>query len=104
MRYWFDLLTPKQVLFFRPVIERLRTDGHAVLTTSRRYREVEQLASMLGLELSFVGSRGGKDPLEQLKLSLERMGGSSPPSSSSPRKPPSPSRPRTAPGSPSGSE
>ena len=73
MRYWFDLVTPKQLLFFRPVIEGLRKDGHQVLTTSRRYREVEQLASMLGLRLSFVGSRGGKDPREQFKHSLERM-------------------------------
>ena len=45
-----------------------------MLATSRRYREVEQLASLLGLELSFVGARGGKDPVGQLKLSLERMG------------------------------
>jgi predicted glycosyltransferase len=73
MRLWFDIITPKQLLFFRPVIESLRKDGHKVLATSRRYREVEHLASMLGLELSFAGSRGGKDPREQLKLSLERM-------------------------------
>ena len=67
------IVTPKQVLFFRPVIDGLRKDGHEVLATSRRYREVEQLASMLGLELSFVGSRGGKDPLGQFQHSLERM-------------------------------
>jgi len=73
MRYWFDLLTPKQILFFRPVIEGLGKEGHEVLATSRRYREVEQLASMLGLELSFAGERGGKDPLGQLRLSFQRM-------------------------------
>ena len=72
-KIWFDLITPKQILFFRPVIEGLRKDGHEVLATSRRYREVEQLASMLGLGLSFAGSRGGKDPLEQFQKSLERM-------------------------------
>jgi len=74
MRFWFDLITPKQLLFFRPVIEGLRKEGHEVLATSRRYREVEQLASMLGLELTFAGARGGKDPLGQFQLSLERMG------------------------------
>jgi predicted glycosyltransferase len=73
MRYWFDLLTPKQVLFFRPSIGLLRADGHEVLATSRRYREVEQLAQRLGLKLTFAGARGGKEPLEQLKNSLERM-------------------------------
>ncbi len=44
-----------------------------MLATSRRYREVEQLASMHSLDLVFVGRRGGKDPQEQFKLSLERM-------------------------------
>jgi uncharacterized protein len=73
MRYWFDLITPKQLLFFRPVVDGLRGEGHEVLATSRRYREVEQLASMMGLELTFAGSRGGKDPLEQFRRSLERM-------------------------------
>jgi uncharacterized protein len=74
LRVWIDIVTPKQALFFRPVIDILRKDGHEVLATSRRYREVEQLASMLKLQLSFVGSRGGKDPREQLERSLERMG------------------------------
>ncbi len=73
MKIWFDLLTPKQLLFFRPVIDSLRKDRHVVLATSRRYREVEQLARKLGLELTFAGSRGGRDPLEQFQRSLERM-------------------------------
>jgi uncharacterized protein len=73
LRYWLDLLTPKQVLFFRPVAETLRAKGHEVLLTSRRYREVEQLAALLGVDLKYVGARGGKDPVDQLRASLERM-------------------------------
>jgi uncharacterized protein len=73
MRVWFDIVTPKQLLFFRPVVEGLRAGGHEVLATSRKYREVERLASMLGLGLLFVGSRGGKEPREQFELSLQRM-------------------------------
>jgi predicted glycosyltransferase len=73
LRIWLDILTPKQALFFRPVIDILRKDGHEVLLTSRRYREVEQLATLLGLDLTFVGARGGKDPLGQFQQSLERM-------------------------------
>jgi uncharacterized protein len=68
-----DLLTPKQLLFFRPVIGELRARGHDVLATSRRYREVEQLSSLLGMDLQFVGARGGKEPVDQLRASLERM-------------------------------
>src|ERR1700758_4062396 len=73
MRIWFDIITPKQVLFFRPVIEMLQNEGHEVLATSRRYREVEELASKAGLRLTFVGARGGKDLVEQFKFSLERI-------------------------------
>ncbi len=73
MRFWLDLLTPKQLLFFRPVIGELEAGGHRVLATSRRYREVEQLASLLGMRIEFVGARGGRDPANQLRASLERM-------------------------------
>ncbi len=73
MRYWVDLLTPKQVLFFQPVVGELRLQGHEVLMTSRHYREVEQLASLLGVDLTYVGARGGKDAVDQLRASLERM-------------------------------
>jgi hypothetical protein len=73
LRYWLDLLTPKQVLFFKPVVEELRKNGHEVLITSRHYREVEQLATLLGLELTYVGARGGKETFDQLRASLERM-------------------------------
>lgn len=73
MRLWFDVLTPKQVLFFRPAIGLLRERGHEVLATSRGYREVEQLATRAGLGLEFVGVRGGKDAVGQLERSLERM-------------------------------
>lgn len=73
MRFWLDLLTPKQLLFFRPVIGELQAGGHRVLATSRRNREVEQLASLLGMSLEFVGAWGGRDPRDQLRASLERM-------------------------------
>jgi len=73
MRAWIDILTPKQILFFKPVIEELQSHGFEVLATSRRYREVEPLARMYGLNLAFVGERGGKDPADQLVAATERQ-------------------------------
>ncbi|MDA4121578.1 MAG: DUF354 domain-containing protein [Thaumarchaeota archaeon] len=73
MRLWVDLLTPKQILFFGPLITEMQVKGHDVFATSRSYREVEQLAKMRRLEVEFVGARGGKEPLDQLGASLERM-------------------------------
>jgi hypothetical protein len=74
MRVWMDILTPKQLLFFNPVMEELRSKGFEVLATSRHYREVEELARLKGVQLDFVGARGGgKDLQDQLKASLDRM-------------------------------
>jgi len=72
MRVWLDILTPKQVRFFKPVAEMLEGGGHEVLATSRHFREVEELAALEGFDLSFVGARGGKSLREQLDMSLKR--------------------------------
>lgn len=73
LRAWFDLLTPKQVLFFRPVIDSLRSSGAEVLTTSRRYREVEPLADRAGLRLDYVGARGSRGQEDQLLAATNRQ-------------------------------
>lgn len=73
MRVWLDLLTPKQVLFFKPLVEELRSSGTEVFATSRRYREVGPLAERAGLKLRYVGDRGLKGPEEQLLAATRRQ-------------------------------
>ena len=73
MKIWADILTPKQVLFFGPIIEELTSCGAEVLATSRRYREVGPLAERAGLELTYVGDRGSKGPEEQLLAATRRQ-------------------------------
>ncbi len=73
MRAWFDLLTPKQVLFFGPVIKEVESHGAEVLATSRRYREVGPLAARAGLDLKYVGDRGTKGQEEQLLAATRRQ-------------------------------
>ena len=73
MRAWFDLLTPKQILFFHPVIRDLNSSGAEVLVTSRRYREVGPLAERAGLDLTYVGERGIKGQEEQLLAATRRQ-------------------------------
>ena len=68
-------MTPKQILFFKPVVDLLKRKDCEVLATSRHYREVEPLAKMQGLNLTYVGERGGKERDLQLKASLERQQG-----------------------------
>jgi len=72
-KVWVDVLTPKQIMFFKPVVDLLKKKDCEVLATSRHYREVEPLAKMHGFELTFIGERGGKERGSQLKASLERQ-------------------------------
>ena len=73
MRVWFDVLTPKQVLFFGPIIRSLRDSGAEILATSRRYREVGPLAERSGLKLEYVGNRGRKGEEDQLVAATRRQ-------------------------------
>ncbi len=72
-RVWVDVLTPKQVLFFNPLVAELRERGCEVLVTSREYREVRPMAEMVGLEMRYVGERGAQGRLEQLTAATRRQ-------------------------------
>ena len=73
MRIWVDILTPKQVLFFKPIIENLEASGAEVMATSRMYREVGPLAERAGLKLTFVGDRGSRGHEDQLLAATRRQ-------------------------------
>ncbi len=72
MKYWFDVLTPKQVNFFKPLVEELKARKHEILCTSRFYREVEGVAALKGLELIKVGEHGGHSLYGKVTASAER--------------------------------
>jgi len=72
-RVWIDVLTPKQVLFFAPLVEKLESMGCEVLATSRKYREIGPIAKIQGLDLVFVGERGGSNKAEQLLAATKRQ-------------------------------
>ncbi|MEM2140112.1 DUF354 domain-containing protein [Nitrososphaera sp.] len=72
MKIWFDVLTPKQVMFFSPAVSLLREKGHQVLCTSRQYREAVELARLKGFAMEIVGRHGGADRYEKLLASSER--------------------------------
>lgn len=73
LKVWFDILTPKQVMFFGRAIELLRRSGHDVLCTSRQYREAVELARVKKLEVKIAGSHGGADRYSKLRMSANRV-------------------------------
>ncbi|MCV0431803.1 DUF354 domain-containing protein [Nitrosopumilus sp.] len=72
MKIWIDILTPKQLLFSEPIIEKLGKK-HDLLCTSRDYDEVSKLAKIRNFDLIFIGKHGGGDRKSKLKASIDRM-------------------------------
>jgi uncharacterized protein len=61
MRVWIDLTNSPHVLVMRPVIERLRADGHDVRVTARDFAQTIELCERFGIEHSAIGRhRGGR--------------------------------------------
>jgi uncharacterized protein len=59
MRIWMDMTAPAHVLVFRPIIERLRAQGHDVELTARDYAQTVQLLELHGVEARVFGRHGG---------------------------------------------
>ena len=72
MKIWIDILTPKQLLFSEPIVEKLGKK-HDILCTSRKYEEVSKLAKIRHFDLVFVGKHGGGNKENKLKASIERI-------------------------------
>jgi len=71
LKIWFDVLTPKQLVFFEPMIKRMK-ENHTILCTSRDYNQVTQLAKIRNLKLIIVGKHGGFKRHSKLNASLHR--------------------------------
>ncbi len=61
MRVWIDLTNSPHVLVMRPVVERLRDEGHDVRVTARDFAQTIELCERLGLAHTKIGRhRGGR--------------------------------------------
>jgi len=72
LKIWIDILTPKQLLFSEPIVEKLGKK-YDILCTSRKYEEVSKLAKIRHFDLVFVGKHGGGNKENKLKASIERI-------------------------------
>ncbi len=60
MRIWIDLTNSPHVLVMRPVIERLRADGHEVRVTARDFAQTLELCERFGIEHTEIGRHRGE--------------------------------------------
>jgi predicted glycosyltransferase len=59
-------------MFFKRAVGLFRQSGHQVLCTTRYYREAVELGKIKKLDLTIVGSHGGADRYDKLRLSASR--------------------------------
>lgn len=73
---WFDLVTPKSVLFFIPIVKAIEKRGKKVLITAREgkdYSEVVELLKLYNIDFVNRGEFGGACLKDKLHASIERQ-------------------------------
>jgi uncharacterized protein len=60
MRIWIDLTNSPHVLVMRPIIERLRADGHDVRVTARDFAQTIELCERFGIAHTAIGHHRGE--------------------------------------------
>jgi predicted glycosyltransferase len=65
LNIWVDMSAPAHVLVLRPIIERLRAQGHAIEVTSRDYAQTQALLELHGMEHTPIGRHGGASRLRK---------------------------------------
>ena len=66
---------PAHVLVLRPIIERLRAQGHEVLVTSREYTQTQELLELHHMEHTSIGRHGGASRVRKLMRLIQRTAG-----------------------------
>lgn len=73
---WFDLVTPKSVMFFKNLIKLLEIKGREVLVTAREgdgYTEIVELLQLHDISFYTIGEFGGAALEAKLKASIDRQ-------------------------------
>jgi len=72
---WFDLVTPKSVLFFEPIIQQIRLKKNILITTrgGEGYSETIELLDLYNLTYINIGNFGGSCLTSKFKSSLDRQ-------------------------------
>ena len=73
---WFDLVTPKSVLFFEPIIKQIQQKSIEVFITTRGgegYKETIELLALYKLPFTNIGNFGGSTLKSKFEASIDRQ-------------------------------
>lgn len=72
MKVWLDITVPPDVLFLKPIIERLKDEGHEVAVTARDYVQTLELLKLYGIDHDVIGSQAGGGKVRKILRVLGR--------------------------------
>jgi len=73
---WFDLVTPKSVLFFEPIIKEMQKQNVPIFITTRGgdgYKETIELLDLYKLKHTNIGNFGGSTLKSKFEASIDRQ-------------------------------
>jgi len=73
---WFDLVTPKSVLFFEPIIKKIKEQDIDIFITTRGgegYKETIELLDLYNLPYTNIGNFGGSSLKSKFEASIDRQ-------------------------------
>src|SRR6478752_176516 len=73
MSCWVDLTASAHPLVFRPLVERLRAQGHHVEITARDYAQTLQLIESHGMTATPIGHHGGRSRVGKARQLSSRL-------------------------------
>ena len=73
MRVWCDFTASAHPLVFRPLVERLRAQGHEVEITARDYAQTLQLIESHGMTATVIGHHGGRSAIGKFNQLRSRL-------------------------------
>jgi len=73
VRVWCDFTASAHPLVFRPLVERLRAQGHEVEITARDYAQTLQLIESHGMTATVIGHHGGRSSLGKARQMRGRL-------------------------------
>jgi predicted glycosyltransferase len=73
MRVWVDFTASAHPLVFRPLVERLKAQGHEVEITARDYAQTLQLIESHGMTATVIGHHGGRSAFGKAQQMRTRL-------------------------------
>src|SRR3954453_4092175 len=73
MRVWCDFTASAHPLVFRPLVARLKAQGHEVEITAREYAQTLQLIESHGMTATVIGHHGGRSAVGKARQLRTRL-------------------------------